>query len=64
MDAADEEAMADLLRCREGDGLPPVAGVVHSAAVLEPDAVADLTEQALGGSRCGRTPRRLARSWC
>ncbi|GGV55130.1 hypothetical protein GCM10010245_87240 [Streptomyces spectabilis] len=56
--------MADLLRCREGDGLPPVAGVVHSAAVLEPDAVADLTEQALGGSRCGRTPRRLARSWC
>ncbi|MPZ85701.1 MAG: SDR family NAD(P)-dependent oxidoreductase [Actinophytocola sp.] len=44
VDVADQDAMADLLRRREREGLPAVAGVVHAAAVLDPAPVRDLSE--------------------
>ncbi|MDQ0935701.1 polyketide synthase [Streptomyces turgidiscabies] len=43
IDAADEESMAALLRRRDREGLPPVAGAVHAAAVLAPGPATDLT---------------------
>lgn len=47
LDVADQQALADLLRGRAADGLPPVRGVVHSAAVLEPMTARALTEDDL-----------------
>lgn len=48
VDVGDERAMRKLVREREQHGLPPVAGVVHSAAVLEPVAMSDVTDADLG----------------
>ncbi|WP_151483792.1 type I polyketide synthase [Streptomyces albicerus] len=47
IDAADEAALADLLRERELHGLPDVAGVVHAAGVLDPAPARDLSDQEL-----------------
>lgn len=44
VDVADPEAMAALLRSRQERGLPPVAGVTHSAVALEPARITDLSE--------------------
>ncbi len=47
IDAGDERAMARLLRDRAARGIPPVAGVVHSAAVLEPAPLPELSADEL-----------------
>ncbi|MGK5530462.1 beta-ketoacyl synthase N-terminal-like domain-containing protein [Streptomyces sp. URMC 129] len=50
VDVADEEAMAGLLRRRADAGVPPVAGVVHSAAVLDPAGTEELSERRIDGT--------------
>ncbi|MFI0976261.1 beta-ketoacyl synthase N-terminal-like domain-containing protein [Streptomyces sp. NPDC021093] len=47
VDAADHEALAEVLRRRDREGLPPVAGAAHAAAVLTPGPVTDLTTRDL-----------------
>ncbi|MGE7387817.1 SDR family NAD(P)-dependent oxidoreductase [Streptomyces sp. NPDC004126] len=47
LDAADASGLTSLLERRAAAGLPPVAGVVHTAAVLEPGPVAHLTPDLL-----------------
>ncbi|MFD7667625.1 beta-ketoacyl synthase N-terminal-like domain-containing protein [Streptomyces sp. NPDC059788] len=47
VDAADQEAMSELLNQRDREGLPPMAGVAHAAAVLTPGPTADLDADAL-----------------
>ncbi|MFI1801860.1 beta-ketoacyl synthase N-terminal-like domain-containing protein [Streptomyces sp. NPDC020379] len=42
-DVTDHNALAALLASRRRDGQPPPAGVVHSAAVLEPCGVRDMS---------------------
>ncbi len=43
VDVGDERAMAHLVRDRQRRGLPPIAGVVHSAVALEPAPLADMS---------------------
>ncbi len=45
VDVANLDAMTELLDRRERDGLPPVVGVVHSAAVLDPRPGLDMSTE-------------------
>ncbi|MFC1437742.1 SDR family NAD(P)-dependent oxidoreductase [Streptacidiphilus sp. N1-10] len=47
VDVADERAMTELMDRRTERGAPPIAGVVHSALVLEPASLLTMTEQDL-----------------
>jgi acyl transferase domain-containing protein/NADPH:quinone reductase-like Zn-dependent oxidoreductase/aryl carrier-like protein len=47
VDVADADSMAELLSRRDHQGLPAVAGVVHSAAVLDPAPGLDLSAEDL-----------------